>query len=119
MSTSLKVVSSASVCCASTSRRAIVARRLDMRSRVSPRVDAEGSDEEPEDAGRVTPGDDSVRLVTTGSACRGAGAVDVGLGDTWTGRLHGRQRYIRLPRGLSRGRCRRHAGLTGSGLFGL
>ena len=35
MSTSLKVVRSAAVCCASTRRRAIVARRFDMRSRVS------------------------------------------------------------------------------------
>ena len=33
MSTSLKVVSMAAVCCASTRRRAIVARRLVMRSR--------------------------------------------------------------------------------------
>src|SRR5688572_26046245 len=35
ISTSLKVVSIAAVCCASTRRRAIVARRLLMRSRVS------------------------------------------------------------------------------------
>ena len=35
MSTSLKVVSMAALCCASTSRRAMVARRLDMRSRCS------------------------------------------------------------------------------------
>ncbi len=40
MSTSLKVVSMAAVCCASTRRRAMVARRLVMRSRVSLRAPA-------------------------------------------------------------------------------
>jgi hypothetical protein len=38
MSTSLKVVSIAAVCCASTSRRAIVWRRFDMRTRSSVRA---------------------------------------------------------------------------------
>src|SRR6188768_3274648 len=65
MSTSLNVVSNAAVCCASTRRRAIVARRFDMRSLDSLRSVV------------VTAGNDWLRLVTTGSAGRGAGAAAV------------------------------------------
>ena len=110
MSTSLKVVSIAAVCCASTRRLAMVARRFDMRTRSSTRLD--GS------AGPSTRGGrrgaalvaarrlQARRLAGAAARPRRDRSLDVRLRHARTVGLDGCQLDVLLARGLARRRRR-------------